>query len=88
MMQKLKGSKADLEKLAAEVDRVTRVTEIPQVNIGGGIHGEPPVLTRGVPMQDGADLVYIVDPSLDAKIVTDALTKTGAVVTEAAEAIK
>jgi hypothetical protein len=88
-MQKLIGTKADLEKLAAEVDRVTRVADIPQVNVGGGIHGEPPVLTRGVPMQDGngKDWVYVVSGELDAKVVTDAVAATKVAVVEKAEAV-
>jgi len=83
MQKQLIGTKADLEKLAAEIDRVSKVAEIQQVEIGGGIHGAPPVLTRGVPVLDGADMVYAVDETLDAKVVTDAVATTKVEVVEA-----
>ena len=80
-MQKLKGTKADLDKLAAEVDRSTRVADIVQVDVGGGIHGAVPILTRGMPAMDGPDLVYFVDDALEPGVISSAVAVTRVVVT-------
>lgn len=81
-MKILKGTKADLEKLAARVDLVTRVSEIRQVNVGGGIHGTPPVLTRGVPTKDDKDNWVYIASDVDPKIVTDAAAAAKVTVAE------
>ena len=85
MMQKFTGTKEELEKLADQIDIETNVDDIIQYNVGGGIHGEPPILTRGEPVQDEKTGVWVyITKDVDPEVIATVIVETNVAVVEVA----